>query len=45
MQQFAKKIWKTGGFETISLLLRGNHLPVSDVRWQHGSQICFVTFI
>jgi hypothetical protein len=24
---------------------RKNQLPVSVTRWQHGSQICFVTFI
>jgi hypothetical protein len=24
---------------------RGNHLPVSAARWQHGSQICLATFI
>jgi hypothetical protein len=24
--------------------MRGNHLPVSAARWQHGSQICFETF-
>jgi len=25
--------------------MRGNQLPVSDARWQHGSQICFSTFV
>jgi len=24
--------------------LRGNQLPVSDARWQHGSQLCFCNF-
>ncbi len=26
-------------------LMRGNQLSVSAARWQHGSQICFATFI
>ncbi len=26
-------------------LMRGNQLSVSAMRWQHGSQICFATFI
>jgi hypothetical protein len=25
--------------------MRGNQLPVSATKWQHGSQICFATFI
>ncbi len=25
--------------------MRGNQLPTSAIRWQHGSQICFATFI
>jgi hypothetical protein len=25
--------------------VRRNQLPVSAVRWQHGSQVCFGTFI
>jgi len=25
--------------------IRINQLPVSATRWQHGSQICFATFI
>jgi hypothetical protein len=25
--------------------MKGNQLPVSDTRWQHGSQQCFATFI
>jgi hypothetical protein len=25
--------------------MRGNELQVSDPRWQHGSQIRFITFI
>jgi hypothetical protein len=25
--------------------MRGNPLPVSGARWQHGSLICFATFI
>ncbi len=25
-------------------IMRGNQLPVSPTRWQHGSQICFATF-
>jgi len=25
--------------------IRKNQLPVSDTNWQHGSQLCFVTFI
>jgi hypothetical protein len=24
--------------------MRGNQVPVSATRWQHGSQICFTTF-
>ncbi len=30
---------------TVSTSKRGNQLPVSAARWQHGSQICFTTFI
>jgi hypothetical protein len=26
------------------ILMRGNQLPVSDTRWQHGSQLCLATF-
>ena len=25
--------------------MRENQLPVSEARWQHGSQICFATFV
>ncbi len=25
--------------------IRGNQLPVSAVRWQHWSELCFATFI
>jgi hypothetical protein len=25
--------------------IRRNQLPVSGAKWQHGSQICFATFI
>ncbi len=28
-----------------TLLMRENQLPVSATRWQHGSKICFATFI
>jgi hypothetical protein len=24
--------------------VKGDQLPVSDARWQHGSQLCFATF-
>ncbi len=31
--------------EKVVASIRGNQLPVSAIRWQHCSQICFATFI
>jgi hypothetical protein len=43
----ARNPYYKGWISTVDLfvIMRGNQLPVSAARWEHGSKICFAIFI